>query len=108
MLQNHAKDIAKTYAVDDLRWQRAAEDLRQPFWDWARNSVPPAEGISLTQVTITTPDGKRTKVDNPLYNYAFQSIDSSFPKPFCHWWTTLRQPATTGMDEKDDVDELKR
>ena len=108
ILQKHAIDIAETYTVDKQRWQQVAADLRQPFWDWARNSVPPAEVISLTQVTITTPDGKRTKVDNPLFHYAFHPIEPSFPDPYINWQTTFRHPTTLDADAKDNVAELKR
>ena len=108
ILQKHAIDIAETYTVDKQRWQQVAADLRQPFWDWARNSVPPSEVISLTQVTITTPDGKRTKVDNPLFHYAFHPIEPSFPDPYINWRTTFRHPTTLDADAKDNVAELKR
>ena len=86
---------------------QAAADFRQPFWDWAKNIVPPAEVISLRQVTITTPDGKRTQVDNPIFQYKFHPIDPTFPEPFSNWQTTLRHPTSGDADAQDDIEGLK-
>ncbi|KAI0712434.1 photo-regulated tyrosinase [Earliella scabrosa] len=108
ILQKHATDIAETYTVDKPRWQKAAADLRQPFWDWARNMVPPPEVISMRQVTITGPDGNRTRVDNPLFHYRFHPIDPSFPRPYSNWPSTFRHPTTFGPDAEDNVRELQR
>ncbi|KAF8988417.1 hypothetical protein BDQ17DRAFT_1374127, partial [Cyathus striatus] len=47
ILHERAKAIADTYTVNKASWQAAANALRQPFWDWARNAVPPAQVISL-------------------------------------------------------------
>ncbi|KAI0754754.1 photo-regulated tyrosinase [Daedaleopsis nitida] len=108
VLQKYAKDVAETYTVDKPRWQKAAANLRQPFWDWARNAVPPAEVISQKQVTITAPNGKKTQVDNPLYHYRFHPIEPSFPEPYSNWSTTLRHPNSLGSNAQDNVQELGR
>lgn len=100
--------IADTYTIDKPRWQKAAADLRQPFWDWARNSVPPAEVISMSKVTIATPDGKQTQIDNPLFHYRFHPIEPTFPEPYINWPTTLRHPNSSGPSAKDNVAELQR
>ena len=107
-MQGHAKKIAATYHVDPAGWRKAGDEIRQPYWDWAANSVPPDEVIALKKVNIITPDGKKAAVDNPLYHYAFHPIDPSFPAPYNHWQTTLRQPTTTGPDATDDVARIKR
>ena len=107
-MQQRATEIAATYTVDKADWQQAASNLRQPFWDWARNAIPPDEVIALTQVTITGPNGKPVKVDNPLYQYTFHPIDPSFPDPYSGWPTTLRQPTSTDPDATDDVATLKK
>ncbi|KAF8805055.1 tyrosinase [Phlegmacium glaucopus] len=107
ILQQRAKEIAATYTVDKESWQQAANNLRQPFWDWARNSTPPDEVIALKQVTITGHDGKHIKVDNPLYHYKFHPIDPSFPDPYSGWQTTLRQPTSLDPDATDDVNMLR-
>ncbi|KAH9889909.1 tyrosinase [Cubamyces lactineus] len=108
VLQKYAQDIAKRYKVDQPAWEKAAADLRQPFWDWAKNTLPPPEVISLDKVTITTPDGLRAEVDNPLRRYRFHPIDPSFPDPYDNWATTLRHPTTDGSDAQDNVQGLIR
>jgi tyrosinase len=79
--------------------------LRAPYWDWATNSVPPAEVVSLTTVTIlAAPDGNPTDVTNPLYQYTFNPIDPSFPSPYQYWQTTIRSPDNPGSpDATTDV-----
>jgi tyrosinase len=107
ILQRLAQEIAAGYTVDTADWQQAADNLRQPFWDWASNAVPPDEVIALQQVTITIKDGTRAQVDNPLYHYKFHPIDPSFRKPYSNWQTTLRRPDSTDPDATDDVANLK-
>ncbi|KAF9560844.1 tyrosinase [Agrocybe pediades] len=107
ILQKHAVDIAATYTVNQDSWKTAAANLRQPYWDWAANAVPPAEVISLTKVTITGPNGTRISVDNPLYHYRFHPIDPSFYRPFNQWQTTLRQPNSTRPTATDNVSRLR-
>lgn len=108
ILQKHAKSVAATYTVDQDAWKEAAANLRQPYWDWAANAVPPAQVISLTQVTITGPQGTKVTVDNPLYHYRFHPIDSSFGRPYSGWPTTLRQPTSTRPNATDNVSRLRR
>ncbi|KAJ6619317.1 photo-regulated tyrosinase [Mycena sp. CBHHK59/15] len=105
-LQTAAISIAATYTVDQDRFKKAAMDLRQPYWDWARKSVPPAEVISLDKVSIIAPNGQKTQVNNPLRRYAFHPIDPSFSDPYSGWKTTLRHPDSMEPDAKDDVEEL--
>jgi tyrosinase len=92
VLQQHALEIANTYQVDKQRWVTAAKNLRAPYWDWATNTTPPPEVISLATVNIVTPDGQTTAVANPLIGYTFNPIDPSFPAPFSSWQTTIRHP----------------
>jgi tyrosinase len=77
----------------------AAENLRAPYWDWASNSVPPDEVISLQNVEIITPDGRTTSVPNPLYQYTFNPVDPSFPDPYRSWRTTVRHPSRSGTTD---------
>ncbi|KAJ7501106.1 hypothetical protein B0H11DRAFT_2224937 [Mycena galericulata] len=102
-LQNAAITIAATYTVNQTQFKEAALALRQPYWDWASNAVPPPEVISLDRVSIIAPNGQRIQVDNPLRRYTFHPIDPSFPPPYDAWQTTLRQPDTTAPDATDDV-----
>lgn len=108
ILQQRAEEIAATYTVDKEGWKQAATNLRQPFWDWASNAIPPDQVIAQKQVTITRPDGKRVTVNNPLYHYSFHPIDSSFPDPYSGWPTTLRQPTSQDSNATDDVAMLKK
>ncbi|TFK38852.1 tyrosinase [Crucibulum laeve] len=107
ILNQRAQAIAATYTVNQDSWKKAAADLRQPYWDWARNAVPPPEVISLQQVTITTPDGKRTAVTNPLVRYTFHPIDRSFPAPYSRWQVTHRQPNSTSSTTTDNITRLR-
>lgn len=98
-LQQHALTIAQKYS-DRQRWVTAAQNLRAPFWDWATNSVPPPEVVSLTSVSIlAAPGATPTNVPNPLYQYTFHPIDPSFPSPYDSWQTTIRSP-----DDPDSPD----
>nr|Q00024.1 RecName: Full=Polyphenol oxidase 1; Short=PPO1; Short=Phenolase 1; AltName: Full=Cresolase 1; AltName: Full=Tyrosinase 1; Flags: Precursor [Agaricus bisporus]CAA59432.1 polyphenol oxidase [Agaricus bisporus] len=108
ILSGHAQQIADTYTVNKSEWKKAATEFRHPYWDWASNSVPPPEVISLPKVTITTPNGQKTSVANPLMRYTFNSVnDGGFYGPYNQWDTTLRQPDSTGVNAKDNVNRLK-
>ncbi|KAF9473594.1 tyrosinase [Pholiota conissans] len=108
ILQKHAQDVAATYTTaDKAAWVQAAANLRQPYWDWAANAVPPDQVIGLKQVQITGPNGQKVTVDNPLYHYKFHPIDSSFPRPYSGWPATLRQPNSTRPNATDNVTRLK-
>ncbi|CAA7270513.1 unnamed protein product [Cyclocybe aegerita] len=107
IVQKNAEAIASTYTVDQAAWKQAAADLRQPYWDWAANAIPPDEVIVLKQVSITGPNGNKITVDNPLYNYKFHPIDPSFPAPYNGWATTLRQPTSTRPNATDNVARLR-
>ena len=87
-MQKQAVRIAATYEVDKIAWERAALEIRQPYWDWAAKSVPPNEVLSSAQVEITGPDGSVVPVDNPLYNYEFSA---SFANAFKLSPTTVRK-----------------
>ena len=101
-------EIAATYTVDTKDWKQAATDLRQPYWDWALNAIPPAQVIAQKQVTITNKDGKQVQVNNPLYHYKFHPIDPSFPDPYSGWPTTLRQPTSQDANATDDIAMLQK
>ncbi|KAJ8073002.1 hypothetical protein PM082_019868 [Marasmius tenuissimus] len=109
-IQREAMEIAKNYTVDAQCFKDAAESLRQPYWDWAKNSVPPPEVISLEQVTIIGFNGERVSVANPLRRYTFDPLKQSFgfPKPFDKWGTTLRHPTDGTENATEDVDGLRK
>ncbi|PPQ85895.1 hypothetical protein CVT25_015834 [Psilocybe cyanescens] len=107
IMQKHAAEVAAKYTVDKASWVEAAANIRQPYWDWAVNAVPPVEVIALKQVQITGPNGSKITVDNPLYHYKFNPIDRSFPSPYSGWPTTLRQPTSSRPNATDNVTRLK-
>jgi len=109
VIQQHAVDIASKYTTPDAAdWKQAAADLRQPFWDWASNIIPPDEVIALAKVTIITANGASTSVDNPFLRYRFHPIEPTFPPPFINWPTTLRYPTSSGSNAQSNVNQLKR
>lgn len=70
----HAKKIAATYPPRYRgQYQRAADQLRVPFWDWASDqAVPPA--TVEARVRVNTPSGqslRTTEIENPLATYRF-------------------------------------
>ncbi|KAG8921549.1 hypothetical protein FRC01_000192 [Tulasnella sp. 417] len=82
MLNKHAVEVAGTYTTNREEWQKAATDLRLPFWDWARHRLPPKQFYDhrqYSQVTITLPDGSKKPVDNPMLSYKFHTGQG--PKP---------------------------
>ena len=109
-MHQHAEKIAARYTVDKEDWEKAALNLRQPFWDWAVNAILPDEVIELKQVTITGPDGCQIKVNNPFLGYKFHPIPNheSFGPPHGHWQTTLRHPTSPNADATDDIPRLKK
>jgi len=108
IIQAHAVQIADTYQTPDAAdWKKAAADLRQPFWDWASNSVPPDEIISLEQVSIVVPNGDTISVQNPFLRYRFHPIEPTFPPPFHSWPTTLRHPTSSRPDAQSNVAQLR-
>ena len=109
IIQSRAAAIAETYTVNRAAWRAAAAQLRQPYWDWAVNIIPPPEVISLEKVIITTPNGQRTEVDNPFLRYTFHPIDPSFRSPFNQWSTTLRCPTSENSpDAESNVERMKK
>ena len=107
-LQKQALIIAQNY-TDDPTWMDAAKKLRAPYWDWATNSIPPPEAVSMTTVTIMmAPHGSTADVPNPLLSYTFNPIDPSFTFPFDSWPTTLRSPTSEDPDATTDVNALIR
>ncbi|KAG8977700.1 hypothetical protein FRC05_000956 [Tulasnella sp. 425] len=76
ILNKHAVEIAGTYTTNREEWQKAAADLRLPFWDWALHALPPKQFYDhrqYSEVTITLPDGSKKPVKNPMLSYRFHS-----------------------------------
>ncbi|KAJ8073000.1 hypothetical protein PM082_019866 [Marasmius tenuissimus] len=105
-IQDEATKIAETYTYEKECFIDAARNLRQPYWDWAKKSVPPPEVISMDSLTIRVFDGEKGSVANPFRRYTFNPLLSSFkfPKPFDMWQTTLRHPKDPNATE--DINQL--
>ncbi|KAM3443148.1 hypothetical protein NHJ13734_002034, partial [Beauveria thailandica] len=73
-LVKEAKILAAQYP-DHLRpiYQRAAADLRAPYWDWALEPWLPSAALPETiEVKAAAETGTvAKKIDNPLYTYRF-------------------------------------
>ncbi|KAJ8077639.1 hypothetical protein PM082_002072 [Marasmius tenuissimus] len=109
-IQGEAMKIAETYTFEKERFKEAALNLRQPYWDWAVNSVPPAEVISMDRLTIIVFNGEEGSVVNPFRRYTFNPLVPSykFPEPFSKWQTTLRHPRDeTDPNATENIDRLK-
>ena len=73
-LVKEAKKLAASYP-DDLRsiYQKAADDLRAPYWDWALEPRLPSVVLpEKIEVKVATKTGVVSKsIENPLYTYRF-------------------------------------
>ncbi|KAF5359836.1 hypothetical protein D9756_003579 [Leucocoprinus leucothites] len=93
-LQEAAIEAAKQFTVDKEAWTQAAQDFRQPYWDWGFQLVPPDEVIRNEQIQIVDYNGSKVSVQNPILRYQFHPIDPSFSpyRDFNTWRTTIRNP----------------
>lgn len=96
ILVGHARTIAQTYTgADRERYVAAANTLRIPYWDWARDPSLP-QSVAAAQITINTPTGRRT-IRNPLYSYVFQNWPftyDNFGGTIAQYRQTMRCPST--------------
>lgn len=99
MLQGAAQEIAKKFTADKNDWVEAANDLRQPFWDWGLDELPPSQIISDEEVSIVDYDSSKITVKNPILRYRFNPIDPSFSGPYANWQTTVRHPDQSGNED---------
>ncbi|KAJ3565570.1 hypothetical protein NP233_g7549 [Leucocoprinus birnbaumii] len=106
-LQGAAIEAAKKFTVDKEAWAQAAKDIRQPFWDWGFQFVPPDEVIKNEQIQIVDYNGQKVSVPNPILRYHFHPIDPSFSRyrDFNTWTTTVRNP---DRSRKEDIPGLIR
>lgn len=106
-LQRAAKAIAKTYRVNPTDWEKAANELRQPYWGWDKpeTMVPPDQVISSDTVEIIKPpNGTRGSVPNPFKAYRFPpGSTSTFNPPRNVWALTARHPDGNGQTNVTDL-----
>ncbi|KAF8645995.1 hypothetical protein AX16_007421 [Volvariella volvacea WC 439] len=110
LLHDHASKIALQYANDTDEWKKAAGSLRQPYWDWKNNSVPPNKVIQDKKVTIPVPPlGEMQPIDNPFFQYNFKTGErEGFQGSFAGWPKSLRHPTSQGENAESDVNSLRR
>ncbi|QSS48849.1 photo-regulated tyrosinase [Histoplasma capsulatum var. duboisii H88] len=69
LYENMISDIIPKFPKDkQTGLKEAADSWRLPFWDWAINHRVPTLAKYPT-TTIPTPNGKRERVENPLYQF---------------------------------------
>ncbi|KAF8655955.1 hypothetical protein AX16_002861 [Volvariella volvacea WC 439] len=111
LLYEHAAAIAERYTTDVDEWKNATASLRQPYWDWAKQSVPPDRVIRDKTVTIPVPpNGDLQSVDNPFFQYTFkrgERENGEFIGTFSRWSKTLRHPTTTRENAESNVESLR-
>lgn len=105
-----ARQVANEYPANTrATFQRAANDLRWPFIDWAARppgttSVLP---LIITDATVTVqgPTG-RTTFENPLLQYNFKGDENSrlFYGQFRTWPRTHRYPNSNSRDARSNQD----
>ena len=73
IVADHAQKIAKTYpSAIRSTYQKAADNLRTPYWDWAKVPQRFPDVMTWPSVRITTAKGVQN-VTNPLFQYKFLS-----------------------------------
>ncbi|KIY70745.1 Di-copper centre-containing protein [Cylindrobasidium torrendii FP15055 ss-10] len=110
IIQAEAAKIAATY-TDSLRdrFVSAAETLRQPYWDWASNIVPPDEVYLLDEVQYLAPSGNYETMANPFKRYTFQNSSyQRFNSPYNQWPSTIRQPSSQDSSATDNTSLLQQ
>ncbi|PGH30982.1 hypothetical protein GX50_06255 [[Emmonsia] crescens] len=69
LYENMITEIIPKFPKDkQAELKEAADSWRLPFWDWAINHRVPTLAKYPT-TTIPTPNGKRERVENPLYQF---------------------------------------
>lgn len=64
----------------EARYQKAAQDLRMPYWDWTlepsngENYLPNSLGNEVINVVKPGAQGKPGPMKNPLYDYQFKKL----------------------------------
>lgn len=105
VLVSHAQTIAARYrGRNGPRYLKAAQTLRQPYWDWAADPNLPV-AVTRPQLNITTPYGLLT-VRNPLYSYRWQRKENGTGfenTSLSSYAETVRCPLLNGADDDFDI-----
>lgn len=97
ILVGHAQTIANQYTGSQkAKYVAAANTLRIPYWDWARDPKLPASTTWET-ISVNTPTGRKT-IRNPLFSYKFQKFPftyANFGGTIGQYPQTMRCPSTS-------------
>ncbi|KAL2209786.1 Di-copper centre-containing protein [Sarocladium strictum] len=98
ILVGHARTIANKYTGSNkAKYVAAANTLRIPYWDWARDGAKLPASTTATTVSVNTPTGRKT-IRNPLYSYKFQKFPftyANFGGTIGQYPQTMRCPSTS-------------
>jgi hypothetical protein len=80
ILHDRAVDIANEYPEGEARDNalKVAHKVRLPYWDWAldpkndEGAMPAC--LRRTSVAVSRPDGSKSEMPNPLYQYNFHPL----------------------------------
>ncbi|PGH15646.1 hypothetical protein AJ79_02239 [Helicocarpus griseus UAMH5409] len=103
-ISHHAQLIANEYpSIVRGIYQKAAEDLRIPYWDWANDPELP-KSVIVPELNINTSEGMKT-IANPLYNYTLNpTTEQGFPNdPLINFPVTVRNPDQNGVSQYDAI-----
>ncbi|TID22241.1 Di-copper centre-containing protein [Venturia nashicola] len=111
VVSKHAMDAASEFTGNDHdRYVTAAQNLRVPYWDWARpvasgeHVVP--DSISSPTIVVNTPQQSGVAIQNPLYSYRFHPVDSRLGSPYVNYATTIRHPTTQDSSAQSQEDDM--
>ncbi|KAF2402444.1 Di-copper centre-containing protein [Trichodelitschia bisporula] len=90
------------------RYTAAAQRLRTPYWDWAKDpgsghAIP--DSMTMQTVSVTTPQGGQT-IANPLYSYQFHPRPGGMGGQYDAWDRTYRWPASTSASTFDNDSQM--
>ncbi|KAL1888981.1 hypothetical protein Cpir12675_005969 [Ceratocystis pirilliformis] len=101
-----ASDIAATYPVSMRdEYQKAADRLRSPYWDWAEDyNVPPVSTIENLTVLRPNTNGSalvNTTIPNPIYSYRYptEAMNGEFANFVPSSDHTRRCPDANGISQ---------
>jgi tyrosinase len=97
VLSEKALEVAEEFTDNTAkaRYRKLAEQLRLPYWDWAKetaeNELVMPRSMSQLTISITFPNGTRANVDNPISMYRFHPLKpEEILPPYDQALTTIR------------------
>ncbi|KAF3274294.1 hypothetical protein TWF970_008044 [Orbilia oligospora] len=106
----------KDWDEERVKWERALEQLRIPYWDWGLDNADlPPQAYARTHKFKYFPARKEKDFpewENPLYTFKFNpntyNAGSNFGNDrFRNWFRTLRHPPTEVPGVGDNINECR-